>query len=94
MQHALHTHDGSHEDAIHGRRTLGKVARLCPEEGHGVIETADGLAVRFNVHTVIHGNFFEFEPGDAVHTEFSAIAAHAPLHATSVRPLGKHHLTE
>lgn len=94
MEPMSHIPEGASETSLHGRRTVGKVASLFPERGYGVIETPDGMSVLFGVHEVIAGNFFELEPGDPVHTEFSAQGAKQPVHATSVQPLGKHHLTE
>ena len=76
-----------HEPAEHGR-----VARLMPTEGYGVIETADGRQFYFSSDNFVSGTFARLEPGTAVQFIPDA-TGQGRLHATRVstgkhRPLG------
>jgi ribosomal subunit interface protein len=72
----------------------GTVARLFPQDGYGFIETSDGLDVYFHEHAVVAGSFGDLDVGDEVRLEFSDQESETGPQATTVRPVGKHHIVE
>lgn len=88
-----------HLRALNGVPVQGRITRLQPQSAYGFIETDAGEEVYFHERNVVNGNFYEFETGDAVLVAFEhrppdALASELALHATSVRPLTKHHLSD
>lgn len=75
-----------HEAPPHGR-----VARLYPEEGYGIIATADGREVYFHRNSLINVTFEHLEPGAEV--RFDEEAGEKGPQASTVSLIGKHHLT-
>jgi ribosomal subunit interface protein len=73
-----------HEAPPHGR-----VARLSPE-GHGFIEASDGRIVYFHRNAVAEIDFEDLAVGEEV--RFSLGQGYEGPQATSVRPVGKHHV--
>jgi hypothetical protein len=94
MPHTSRDSRPSSDPCPHGHRALGTITRIFHAEQRGLIQTAEGRRVHFDVHDVIHGNFFELEPGDEVRTEFLLQGETRGLHAVRVQPLAKHHLTD
>jgi cold shock CspA family protein/ribosome-associated translation inhibitor RaiA len=75
----------AHEVAPHGR-----IARLEPDEEHGFIETPDGREVYFHAHSVLGARFRDLQVGAEVRfTEEEGVEG---PQASTVRPIGKHHL--
>ncbi len=87
------------EDYVRRRRGLtkrhevpahGRVVRLFPEEGYGFIETPDGRQVYFHEHSVLNGAFNRLRVGSEV--RFTEEEGNEGPQATTVRPVGKHHV--
>jgi ribosomal subunit interface protein len=78
-----------HEVPPHGR-----VVRLFVREGYGFIATADGDEVYFHRNSVVDGRFDELGIGSEVRFVVKeGEGAHGPQ-ASTVTPLGKHHLAD
>lgn len=76
-----------HEPVPHGRITA-----LFPEEDYGRIETADGRDLYFHRNSVLEADFDTLEEGMEVRF-CEEEGEHGPQ-ASTVRLVGKHHLTE
>lgn len=74
-----------HEPPPHGR-----VARMFPDEGYGFIESADGREVYFHENSVLGGTFAELRVGSEV--RFAEEEGIEGPQASTVRPVGKHHV--
>jgi len=77
----------SHEAPGHGR-----VVRLFPEEGYGFIETAGGEEVYFHRNSVVEGDFAKLAVDSEVRVEIAYGESEKGPQATTVRPIGKHHI--
>jgi cold shock CspA family protein/ribosome-associated translation inhibitor RaiA len=77
-----------HEVPLHG--TVRMVDR---EGGFGFIETAQG-EVYFHRNSVVESEFADIEPGCRVRLEVAERESEEGWQATTVRPIGKHHLPE
>ncbi len=75
----------AHESPPHG-----VIASLAPERDHGFIAASDGREIYFHRNSVVGGTFDSLEVGQEV--RFSEAAGEKGPQATSVRPVGKHHL--
>jgi cold shock CspA family protein len=70
----------------------GKIIRLVPEKDHGYIERSDGREIYFHRNSVIGAAFDELKVGDEV--RFSEEPDENGPRATTVHPIGKHHIVE
>jgi ribosomal subunit interface protein len=77
----------AHEVPLHG-----KVVRIFPQDGYGFVETSDGLEVYFHEHSVTDARFADLQTGDEVRLELAPKESEKGPQATTVRPIGKHHL--
>lgn len=77
----------SHEVPLHGR-----IVRLFSEDGYGFIETTGGEEIYFHENSVVKGAFRKLEEGDQVRLSLAPPNSAEGPHASSVRPVGKHHL--
>ncbi len=77
----------SHEVPPHG-----KVARLFPYKGYGFVEMSDGREIYFHRNSVVNGAFDQLKIGHEVRVAV-AEGADGPQ-ASTVTPIGKHHLIE
>ena len=68
----------------------GRVVRIERKLGYGFIETSDGREIYFHRNSVAGGKFDDLEVGQEV--RFSEAVGDKGPQATSVRPVGKHHL--
>jgi cold shock CspA family protein/ribosome-associated translation inhibitor RaiA len=75
----------AHESSPHG-----VIASLVPERDHGFIAASDGREIYFHRNSVSGAKFDELEVGQEV--RFSETVGDKGPQATSVRPVGKHHL--
>ena len=73
---------------LHAMPQHGKVARLFPSEGYGVIETADGRELYFSSDNVVESSFDRLEAGAAVQF-VEDVTGKGRQHATRVSA-GKH----
>jgi cold shock CspA family protein len=69
----------------------GTVRMVDRKGGFGFIETAEG-EVYFHRNSVVEGAFDAIEPGSEVRLEVAERESQEGWQATTVRPLGKHHL--
>ncbi len=74
-----------HEAPPHGR-----VVRLVANADHGFLASADGREIYFHRNSVIGADFDSLEVGTEV--RFSEAVGDEGPQATSVRPVGKHHI--
>jgi cold shock CspA family protein len=70
----------------------GKVIRLDPKKDFGVIETSDGVEVYFHAHSVTKSGFAALEVGDEVRVTVAKNESKKGPQASTVTPLGKHHV--
>ena len=68
----------------------GVIASLVPERDHGFIAASDGREIYFHRNSVAGGKFDDLEVGQEV--RFSEAVGDKGPQATSVHPVGKHHL--
>lgn len=76
----------THEAPPHGR-----IAELHPEEDYGRIEAADGRLVYFHRNSVVDADFADLTVGTEV--RFAEEKGDSGPQASTVRPVGKHHIT-
>lgn len=76
----------THETPEHG-----KVVRLFPYEGYGFVEITAG-EVYFHRNSVINDGFDKIEVGDEVRIEIAENESDKGLQASTVIPIGKHHI--
>ncbi len=78
------------EVKVHETPPHGTIALLVPESDHGFIAASDGREIYFHRNSVSDGKFDDLKVGQDV--RFSEAAGDKGPQATSVRPVGKHHL--
>lgn len=76
-----------HEVPLHGT-----VLRLFSEDGYGFIETSEGEEIYFHANSVVKGAFDKLAVGDEVRVSLAPLNSAEGPHASSVAPVGKHHL--
>jgi len=74
----------------HATAPHGVIASLLPESDHGFIAVSDGREIYFHRNSVTGGKFDDLKVGQEV--RFSEGIGDKGPQATSVRPVGKHHL--
>ena len=79
----------THEVPLHG-----KVLRLFPFEGYGFIAASDGREIYFHKNSVLSGVFDRLEVGNEVRLVVAERESAEGPQASTVDPLGKHHLVE
>ncbi len=79
----------AHEAPLHG-----KVVRLFPYEGYGFIETSDHREIYFHKNSVANSGFDKLETGAEVRLVLAEGESAQGPQATTVMPLGKHHIVE
>ena len=79
----------SHEVPPHG-----KVVRLFSYEGYGFVEMSDGREIYFHQNSVVNGGFDQLEVGQEVRVTVAEGESAAGPQASTVTPIGKHHLVE
>lgn len=77
----------SHEAPAHGR-----VLRTLPIDGYGFLETPDGLEVYFHENALLDGSLADLEPGSQVRFVLAEGEGNQGPQASSVQPVGKHHI--
>lgn len=77
----------SHEVPLHGT-----ILRLFSEDGYGFIETSEGQEIYFHENSVAKGAFHKLEEGGEVRVSLAPLNSAEGPHASSVAPVGKHHL--
>jgi cold shock CspA family protein len=77
----------SHEVPQHGR-----IVRLFPKEGYGFIQTSTGDEVYFHRNSVVEGDFSKLAVDSEVRLEIAYGESEKGPQATTVKPIGKHHI--
>jgi cold shock CspA family protein/ribosome-associated translation inhibitor RaiA len=77
---------------LHAVPDHGKVARLLPEQNYGFILGADGNEIYFHRNSVANGGFDKLAVGDEVRFVAQHSESTEGPQASTVVPLGKHHL--
>ncbi len=77
----------SHETPLHG-----KVSRVFLAEDYGFITAADGREVYFHRNSVVEGSFDDLAEGSEVRLVVAENDGEKGPQASTVRPIGKHHL--
>jgi len=75
---------------VHETPPHGVIASLVPERDHGFIAASDGREIYFHRNSVAAGKFDDLKVGQEV--RFSEATGDKGPQATSVRPVGKHHI--
>jgi len=70
----------------------GRIARLLPEQNYGFILSTDGNEIYFHRNSVTNGGFDKLAVGDEVRFVAQHAESAAGPQASTVVPLGKHHL--
>lgn len=76
-----------HEAPLHG-----KVLQLFPAEDYGFIAAADGREIYFHRNSVVNGSFDDLEEGSEVRFVIALKEGIKGPQASTVRPVGKHHI--
>lgn len=85
QQRKSHQKVKAHEVPPHGR-----VSELFDDDGYGRIETPDGRSIYFHQNSVLNDGFSRLEVGNEV--RFSEGQGEEGPQASSVQPVGKHHI--
>jgi len=75
---------------LHEMPPHGVIASLVPEGDHGFIAASDGRQIYFHRNSVAGAKFDDLKVGQEV--RFSEAVGDKGPQASSVRPVGKHHL--
>ncbi|MCW8917459.1 MAG: HPF/RaiA family ribosome-associated protein [Gammaproteobacteria bacterium] len=70
----------------------GKVVRLVPDKDYGIIESSTGTEVYFHRNSLLHGDFDTLSVGCEV--RYAEEAGEQGPQASSVTPIGKHHVVD
>lgn len=89
-----HSRKSRGEVKAHETPRHGTVARLFPFEGYGFIETSEGREIYFHRNSVVNGGFDTLEVGDEVRLVVAYDESEHGPQASTVTPIGKHHLIE
>ena len=82
-------HVKTHEVPVHGT-----VVRLFREDGYGFIETSEGDEIYFHRNSVVDGSFEDLDVGQEVRLVVAYGESEHGAQASTVKPVGKHHLIE
>lgn len=80
------------EVKLHAVPDHGRIARLIAEQDYGFIATADGSEIYFHRNSVANGDFDKLAVDDAVRFVVDDTESAKGPQATTVVPIGKHHL--
>lgn len=72
----------------------GTVTRLAGDEDYGIIEASDGQEIYFHRNSVVDGGFDNLEVGQDVRFAAAEAESERGPQATTVHPVGKHHIVE
>ena len=77
---------------VHAAPTHGKITQLL--EDYGFAETPDGQEVYFHKNSVVDGDFYKLEIGNEVRLVIAEEEGIEGVQASTVTPIGKHHIVE
>ena len=78
----------------HGGQPIGTVTSFDPSGEFGYLQTADGREVYFHKNSVLDGDFYKLETGSEVRLVIAEDEGVEGAQASSVIPIGKHHIVE
>ena len=85
---------GSRGDVkVHETPSHGRIARLLKEKGYGFIRSSDGNEIYMHRNAVVGGGFDALSEGDEVRYVVHESQGEKGPQASTVIPIGKHHLT-
>ena len=87
-----HVRERRGEVKLHAVPEHGRIARLLPEQNGGFILSADGNEIYFHRNSVANSGFDKLAVGDEVRFVAQHSESAAGRQASTVVPLGKHHL--
>ena len=87
-----HSRQGRGDVKVHAVPDHGKVARILPDRDGGFIVTASGEEIYFHRNAVTDGSFDALEIGAEVRFVAREFESAGGPQASTVTPLGKHHL--
>jgi len=87
-----HVRERRGEVKLHAVPEHGRIARLLPERDGGFILTSDGNEIYFHRNSVANSGFDKLAVGDEVRFVAQHSESAAGPQASTVIPLGKHHL--
>ena len=79
----------THEAPLHG-----KILQLFRAEDYGFITASDGREIYFHRNSVVEGSFDDLEEGGEVRLVVAEKEGDKGPQASTVRPVGKHHIVE
>ncbi len=82
-------HVKTHEVPMHGR-----VVRLFPDQGYGFVATSDGAEIYFHQNAVSGDGFKQLEQGSEVRIVVAEGESEHGPQASTIVPVGKHHIVE
>jgi ribosomal subunit interface protein len=89
-----HTRKVRGETKTHEAPRHGKVVRIFPYEGYGFIQTSEGREIYFHRNSVVNDGFDALEVGSEVRLVVAYDESPQGPQASTVTPIGKHHLIE
>jgi len=89
-----HARRGRAEVKTHEAPLHGKIARLNAGEGYGFIALPDGQEVYFHQNSVVDGKFGALKEGGEVRLVVAEDESEHGPQASTVAPIGKHHIVE
>jgi ribosomal subunit interface protein len=87
-----HVRQSRGEVKLHAVPDHGTIARLIVEQDYGFIATADGSEIYFHRNSVANGGFDKLAIGDEVRFVVQVAESANGPQASTVIPIGKHHL--
>jgi len=87
-----HVRQGRGDVKLHAVPDHGRIARLLPEQNCGFIVSAEGNEIYFHRNSVVNGGFEKLAVGDEVRFVAQYSESVDGPQASTVVPLGKHHL--
>ena len=78
----------------HEAPTHGKVVTVNGHQGYGIISLPDGQEIYFHRNSVVNDGFDQLNPGDEVRLVVAEDESPRGPQASTVVPLGKHHVVE
>lgn len=96
VRRRLQDHARKFQGSVKAKETPlhGKISKLVTEEGYGFIRTSDGQDVYFHRNAVVEGSFEKLKPDEEVRLIVAEDESEKGPQATTVKPIGKHHLVE
>jgi ribosome-associated translation inhibitor RaiA/cold shock CspA family protein len=87
-----HVRQGRGDVKLHAVPDHGRIARLLPEQNCGFIVSPEGNEIYFHRNSVVNGGFEKLTVGDEVRFVAQRSESAEGPQASSVVPIGKHHL--